>query len=222
MRNTKKGSEKVEQKMPFVERHPRINFMIGLALLVIFVLIVLWLIWFIFSFLGSGIEQLVNFLKKFVSTTDKVIIVAMITGMVSIVGVVFTSVIAKIIDYRYNVKKYLYDKREVSYEQFISIIYTIMEDTKKPVNEQMTEAARIEMMSEFSKGLTLWGSNKVVKKWLKYRKASLENMSPESSLLLLEDIIYEIRKDVGQRKKLGKGDVLSIFINDIEEIITKK
>ena len=40
-------------------------------------------------------------------------------------------------------------------------------------------------------------------------------------LLPLEDIIYEIRKDVGQRKKLGKGDALSIFINDIENIIKK-
>ena len=47
--------------------------------------------------------------------------------MVSIVSVVFTSLIAKIIDYRYNVKKYLYDKREKPYEQFISIIYTVME-----------------------------------------------------------------------------------------------
>lgn len=62
------------------------------------------LIWFVFSCLGNGIEHLVDFLKKFVNTTDKVIIVAMITGMVSIIGVVFTSVIAKIIDYRYNVK----------------------------------------------------------------------------------------------------------------------
>ncbi|MDE5909632.1 MAG: hypothetical protein K2H52_12960 [Lachnospiraceae bacterium] len=208
--------------MPFTQRHPRINFMIGLVLVVVVVFIIIWLIWFVFSCLGSGIEHLVSFLKKFVSTTDKVIIVAMITGMVSIVGVVFTSVIAKIIDYRYNVKKYLYDKREKPYEQFISIIYTVMEDTKKPLDEQMTEFEKTKMMSEFSKGLTLWGSNRVVKKWLKYRKASLENMSPESSLLLLEDIIYEIRKDVGQRKKLGKGDMLSIFINDTEKIIKKK
>lgn len=49
----------------------------------------------------------------------------------------------------------------------------------------------------------------------------MEDMSPENSLLLLEDIIYEIRKDVGQRKRLGKGDVLSIIINDIENIIKK-
>ena len=66
-------------------------------------------------------------------------------------------------------------------------------------------------MSEYSKELTLWGSNKVVKKWLRYRKAATENMSPESSWLLLEDIIYEIREDVGQRKRLGKGDVLIHF-----------
>lgn len=217
----KKDSTKAEKELPFAQRHPRINFMIGLALLIVFVLVVIWLIWFVFSCLGSGIEHLVSFLKKFVSTTDKVIIVAMITGMVSIVGVVFTSVIAKIIDYRYNVKRYLYDKREIPYEQFISIIYTIMEDTKKPIGKQMTEFERIKMMSEFSKGLTLWGSNRVVKKWLKYRKASLEGMSPEKTLLLLEDIIYEIRKDVGQRKKLGKGDMLSIFINDIETVIKK-
>lgn len=222
MGSTKKDSAKVKEKIPFAQRHPRINFMIGLTLLVIFVLIVMWLIWFIFSCLGRGIEQLVSFLKKFVSATDKVIIVAMITGMVSMVGVVFTSVIAKIVDYRYNVKKYLYDKREVPYEQFISIIYTIMEDMRKPVNKQMTEFEKTKMMSEFAKGLTLWGSNQVVKKWLKYRKTSRENMSSENSLLLLEDIIYEIRKDVGQRKKLGKGDMLSIFINDIEEIIKKK
>lgn len=221
MESTKKDLVKTEEKMSFAQRHPKINFMIGLALLLMFLFGVILLIWSIFSCLVNGIEYLVVFLKRFVSTTDKVIIVAMITGMVSIIGVVFTSVIAKIIDYRYNIKKYLYDKREIPYEQFISIVYTIMEDAKKPIEEQMSESDKFRMMSEFSKGLTLWGSNKVVKKWLRYRKAALEDMSPENSLLLLEDIIYEIRKDVGQRKRLGKGDVLSIFINDIEKIIKK-
>ncbi len=220
MKSTKNLVE-VEEKVPFAKRHSRINFLIGLVLLVMLVFVAILLIWLIFSCLGNGIDHLVDFLKRFVSTTDKVIIVAMITGVVSIVGVVFTSIIAKIIDYRYNVKKYLYDKREVPYEQFISIIYTIMEDTKKPENKQMTESDKFRMMSNFSKGLTLWGSNKVVKKWLRYRRASLKGISPENSLLLLEDIIYEIRKDVGQRKRLGKGDMLSIFINDIEEIIKK-
>ena len=210
-----------KEKIPFEQRHPIINFMIGLILLLTSVLITVWLIWFLFSSLGKGIEQFVAFLKKFVNTTDKVIILAMITGMVSIIGFVFTYVIAKIIDYRYNVKKYLYDKREEPYEQFISMVYTIMEDTKKPVKHRMTELEKTKMVAEFSKGLTLWGSNKVVKKFLKYRKAAIEDSGPEI-LLLLEDIIYEIRKDVGQHAKLRKGDMLSLFINDIEKIIQRK
>jgi len=40
-------------------------------------------------------------------------------------------------------------------------------------------------------------------------------------LLLLEDIIYEMRKDVGQRKKLAQGSMLSFFINDVEVLLKK-
>lgn len=209
---------KVNEKIPFAQRHPKINSMISFLILIIFMFMVIWTIWFFISTLGKGIDQFATFLKRFVSTTDKVIIVAMITGGVSIIGVVFSSVISKIIDYRYNIKKYLYDKREVPYEQFISMIYTIMEQTKKPEEERMTQSEVEKMVSQFAQGLTLWGSNRVVKKWLKYRKAVSDNPNMDN-LLLLEDIIYEIRRDVGQRKKLGKGDMLSIFINDIEEII---
>ena len=210
-----------DRKAPFAERHPNINLMIGLLLIAGSVAVAILFIGFIFSSLGNGIKKFVEFLKIFVSTTDKVIIVAMITGAVSIIGVVFTSVIAKFVEYRYNVKKYLYDKREIPYEQFISMIYKMMEDTKKPKKDRMSESEMLKMVSEFSKGLTLWGSNRVVKKWLKYREATIENPNPES-LLLLEDIIFEIRKDVGQRKRLRKGNILAIFINDIETLMRKK
>lgn len=210
---------KTNEKIPFAQRHPKINSMISFLIFIIFMFMVIWTIWFFISALGKRIDQFATFLKRFVSTTDKVIIVAMITGGVSIIGVVFSSVISKIIDYRYNIKKYLYDKREVPYEQFISMIYTIMEQTKKSEEERMTQSEVEKLVSQFAQGLTLWGSNRVVKKWLKYRKAVADNPNMDN-LLLLEDIIYEIRRDVGQRKKLGKGDMLSIFINDIEEIIT--
>jgi len=100
------------------------------------------------------------------------------------------------------------------------MVYTIMADTKKSENQKMTQEEMVKMISEFSKGLTLWGSNRVVKKWLKYRKNSLQNSSTDT-LLLLEDIIYEIRRDVGLGKRLKKGDMLSFFINDIETLIKK-
>ena len=206
-----------KKKVAFATRHPKINFLFGLILLVALLLGALWVIKLIVIFIGNGINIISAFLKNFVDTTDKVIVVAMITGAVSIV---ISSIVAKIIDYRYNVKKYLYDKREKPYEQFISMIYTIMEDTKKSQKERMTEDEMIKMVSEFSKGLTLWGSNGVVRKWLKYRKNSIQGGGTDS-LLILEDILYEMRRDVGLKKRMKKGDMLSFFINDIDTLIKK-
>lgn len=55
---------------------------------------------------------------------------------------------------------------------------------------------------------------------LKYRKASLEMAGPQS-LLLLEDIMYEMRRDVGLKKRMKKGDMLAFFVNDIEKLVKK-
>lgn len=205
----------------FAEKHPTINFLLGLAMLLGLVyLAVLVLSWGI-EIVGDLLNAMKEFLKKFVTTTDKVIVVAMITGAVSIVGVVISSIVAKVVEYRYNVKKYLYDKREEPYKQFIEMIYAIMADTKKDGEEKMSEEEMIAMISEFSKGLTLWGSNRVVAKWLKYRKSSINGANTTEALIQLEDIIYEIRRDVGLGRRLKKGDMLSFFINDIDNLIKK-
>lgn len=207
------------QKKPFSERHPKLNFVLGTILLLVLIAIGILLINFILQLIKNGFTLLGNFLAKMVSTTDKVIIVAMITGSVSILGVVISSIIAKIVEYRFNVKKYLYDKREVPYEKFIDMVYRIMEDTKKSEEDRLSEEEMISMISEFSKGLTLWGSNRVAKKWIKYRKQCVKGNS--QNLFLLEDIIYEMRKDVGLKRKMKKGNILSFFINDIENALNK-
>lgn len=55
-----------------------------------------------------------------------------------------------------------------------------------------------------------------MKKWLKYRKSSIKG--DKNILWEMEDIIYEIRKDVGLGKRLKKGDMLSFFVIDIENL----
>lgn len=155
-----------ENKTTFAEKHPKLNFLVGVILLLIIVAIGIVILLFIYQLINKGIDSVALILTKMVSTTDKVIVVAMITGSVSILGVVISSIIAKIVDYRFNVKKYLYDKREVPYEQFIDMVYRIMEDAKKPKEKRMSQEETISMVSEFSKGLTLWGSNRVAKSGL--------------------------------------------------------
>ena len=206
----------MKQKQTFAEKHPKINFLIGLMLLIGMVIVTILLIKWILEAVGEWIVSIVNFVEKFVNTSDQVIVVAMITGAVSITGVVISSIIAKIVEYRYNVKKYLYDKREEPYKQFVEMIYKIMEDIKMSDDKKMTEEEMVKMVSEFSKGLTLWGSNRVVRKWLKYRKSSLRG--DKDVLWKMEDIIYEMRRDVGLGRKLKKGDMLAFFVNDIENL----
>lgn len=204
------------KKQTFEEKHPKLNFLPGLILLIGIVVVAFLVAKWILGILGNGVVRVVNYVEDFVSTSDQVIVVAMITGAVSIIGVVISSIVAKVVDYKYNVKKYLYDKREEPYKQFVEMIYKIMEDTKRRDGKKMTEEEMTQMVSEFSKGLTLWGSNRVVKKWLKYRKSSLKGN--KNILWEMEDIIYEIRKDVGLGRRLKKGDMLSFFVNDVENL----
>lgn len=210
----------MSEEKSFAEKHPKINFIIGLLLLILICILCFCVLSTLVKYLGKSITSIKCFLKEFVDSTDKVIIVAMITGTVSIIGVVISSIVAKVVDYRFNVKKYLYDKREIPYTQFIEMIYTMMEDSKKPQNEKLSEGDVVKIINDLSKGLTLWGSNRVVKKWLKYRKSSLDDNN-YNTLVELEDIIYEIRRDVGLGRRLKRGDMLSFFINDVEEILRK-
>lgn len=218
MNNKRKGMG--TPKQTFAEKHPMLNFLLGLIVILLLVAGGIYLLNLIIVYLKKLLVTFASFLSNFVTSTDKVIVVAMITGTVSIVGVVISSIIAKIVDYKFNVKKLLYDKREVPYEQFIEMVYSIMEDTKKPENKRMSDEEINKKVSEFSRGLTLWGSNGVVKKWIKYRKNVTQNVDKEN-LFLLEEIIYEMRKDIGLRRKMKKGVMLSFFINDIEDVFKK-
>lgn len=101
------------------------------------------------------------------------------------------------------------------------MIYKIQKNAKEP--QKYTEKEMLDDILSFSKKLTLWGSNKVIKKWLAFRKMSqAENKNPTDNLFILEDIIFEIRKDMGQKKSgLKQGDILAFFVNDIREYIPK-
>lgn len=82
-----------------------------------------------------------------------------------------------------------------------------------------------EILINFSKKLTLWGSNEVIRKWIEIRELNSQsnsNANAIDNLFLLEEVIFLIRKDLGQKNSnLEKGDILRFFINDIDDYITK-
>lgn len=159
---------------------------------------------------------MINWLSFAVSKLDAVVIVALITGCVSIVGVVISSVFAKRVEYKRSRQEYLAKKREEPYGEFVDMIYKIQQNSRK--SGSYTDIQMLEDLSKFSKQITLWGSPKVVNKWVKFRENSLNPESAGKNLLVLEDIMNEMRKDLGL-KKVKKGNLLAFFVNDIKSAI---
>lgn len=199
---------------PFSERHPKLNMIIALLLFIILGSIAWVLIYYVFLYLGKWITNLVNWISDIASNMDAVVIVALITGTVSIIGVIISSIVAKIIDYKKSRQDYLAKKREKPYGEFVDMIYRIQQNAKN--KGSYTEEMMLEDLSKFSKQITLWGSSEVVKKWVKFRENGAKPDAGADNLFLMEEIMNEMRKDLGL-KKVKKGNLLAFFVNDIKK-----
>lgn len=189
------------------------DLIIGLLILGIIIYVTVWM-------LGLFLDYAISFANK-LSNMDAVVIVALITGSVSILGVVISSIVSKVIEYRQNIKRYLYEKKEEPYSEFIDMVYKMQKNISK--NNVYDEKEMLDDIYSFSKKLTLWGSNNVIRKWLDFTKTNQEQATNSTdNLFVLEEIIFEIRKDMGHKRRgLKKGDILAFFVNDIKDYMTK-
>ena len=204
------NTETPSVKRSFSERHPTLNFLLGLILLLILLATAVWIL----QYIGNQAKDFLNWLLTTVSKLDAVVIVALITGMVSIVGVVISSIVAKFIEYRKNRQNYLAQKREIPYGEFVDMIYKVQGTIKN--KKSYTQEEMIADISKFSKQLTLWGSHRVVNKWVKFRENGTDPESAKKNLLLMEDIMNEMRHDLGLRR-VKQGKLLAFFINDMKK-----
>ena len=192
--------------------------------MIYFLLIILFLfflIYFFIKYIGILLIKGIEKIGSITSSMDSGVIVAIITGGRSIVTVLISSIVSKFIEYRQITKRYLYGKREKPYRAFISMVYKLQKSTR--INQmKYTQKQMINDISSFSESLTLWGSSRVIKKWIKFRELSQDKTTAIQNLFLLEEIVFEIRKDMGQkRKELKQGDLLSFFVNDIKNYLPK-
>ncbi len=214
----KKSNKEKKEKLPFDQRHPKLNLLFGfILLLTIAVIIVLFTIWLIKT-IGNGVEDVIDWSKDKLSKLDSVVLVALITGSVSLIGVLFTSVISKIIEYKQKRRDYLNQKREKAYGQFVDMFFKMHENAKGITTYEAEDV--VADLFKFSRELTLWGSNTVVKLFVKYRTQS-NKMQPKDNLYLFEKILFAMRKDMGF-KKMKKGTLLKFVINDLDKDNTKQ
>ena len=210
---------KMGKQQSFSEAHPILNTILAIIIFLGFVFICIMFLKWLITVIGNGLIDAGIWLKTLTSSLDAVIIVALITGSVSVVGVIFTSVVAKIVEYHQKRMEYLYRKREKPYYDFIEMVYKIQQQEK--LGEKYSEKEIEHDMNKSSQQLTLWGSNKVIQKFIKFRKSASSNENNTDILFASEDLMYAMRSDMGL-PKMKKGFLLSININDIENIVNKK
>lgn len=196
----------------FEQRHPNLYLVIGLSVLAFLASLGCGAIYL----LGSNLVHVITTWVEKISKLDAVVIVALITGAVSITGVIISSLISKVLDYRQTRRTYLTQKREDPYGKFVDMIYKIQQNAK--VEGSYSNEEMLSDMAKFSKQITLWGSPKVVSKWVAFRNNSTEASAGTDTLFILEDIMNEMRRDLGL-KKVKKGNLLAFFINDIKKIL---
>ena len=85
------------------------------------------------------------------------------------------------------------------------------------------EAAEDDMLSFFealAQSLLIWGSAPVIDAFNQWRMAVKVDAGTPTSLFAFEDLLFAIREDLGNdRKNLGRGDLLRVFVNDIDDFL---
>ena len=173
---------------------------------------------YLFKNIPTYIQDIVTYLQNMTSSLDVVVLVALITGSITLLN----SFYSRYSEQRNKKMEYLATKREGPYSDLFTVIHKVSLSGKGDIvysNEDM-----IKDINDFNSKLSLWGSPKVVKKWNDFRQKSLEGnkqLEPKELLNAVEEVMNEMRKDLGS-KSTKKGELLSIFINDSENLLGKR
>lgn len=167
------------------------------------------------NFVSDSIAALLSTL----STIDVAIVVALITGCVSIVTVIGGGIANNYLAYRQRNSEYLREHRAQAYEKLIEIVYKMLMKSKK--KEQYSADEMLSDMNDFNQSLTLWGSSKAIRLWDEWRLATAGKQPSASELLFaMEKVLIQLRRDMGQGRGLKRGDLLKLFINDVDTLLS--
>jgi len=181
---------------------------LGIILLAIIIFLIVWMI--------------IGLIHLF-STLQKEVIASIIAVTGTILVSVFSVTATKYYERKRIIDQEIRNKKIPMYESFVEFWFKVLNNQKldgKPISEK-------EMMGffiGFTQQIMVWGSDSVIKKWSEFR-LKLSSLPGKqnfdySLLFEFEALLLEIRKDTGHKnKKLLKGDLLGLFINDVKDYL---
>ncbi|MCF2498353.1 hypothetical protein [Dyadobacter chenhuakuii] len=124
------------------------------------------------------------------------------------------------------IEQQIREKKIPVYEDFISFVIRMMIG-----KESVSEDELLTFISEFNQKSIVWLSDESIiaySEWIQNLRTGTEDKTVENTvqnLVNFEDLLLQFRKDIGHSNDyLVKGDILRIFINDLDkyDLIRKK
>ncbi|WP_286756731.1 hypothetical protein [Roseivirga sp. UBA838] len=160
------------------------------------------------------------FLARNFERIDTNILATVIAGLVTIIGYYITRYFEK----KKEIERQIREQKLPTYQEFINFIFKVFETASNDAKLN-SEDLQKDFWS-MNKKSTLWLSDRSLKAYVKWKKLSAEysKMHKHSTLeslevlVLLEDLLFEIRRDIGHKNKdLKRGDILKLFVTDLNE-----
>ena len=106
------------------------------------------------------------------------------------------------------------------YNEFFEILERFL---KNPEDREDIEEGELpqEMRDQFwnlNRGLIVWGSPRVIRSWLKFRRLCGSG-SGTRTLLLMDEVLQAMRADLGNSNfGLARGEAVKVFLSDPQEL----
>ncbi len=190
---------------------------------------------FRFSSLFFGLIAIAITFAIAVMILENDIAVAIVTAGATIFVSVFSAVWARNSEKAQAIEQQIREKKTPVYEKFIGIAFDIIWSSRNQANQEQNEPAQrrqqkdrtkaeapnpVERLQELTPDLIIWGTDEVIASWVEFRRAAANpnKDNPMEIMLVFEAFMGAIRKDLGHKDdELKKGDLLKIFINDIDK-----
>lgn len=190
------------------------KFLIFLQVLFIFIIIIL---------ISLGLYEFFKKMFYYLSQLKPEISATLLAAFLTILIPITLHFITKYYERKNEIIKEMRNKRTPTYDEFMNFVFKLI-NAGKTNDNLLTSADIIIFLNDFIQRIILLWPDHLVKEFIIFRKKLMENDKlPNDSgknLFALENLIYKIRKDLGYKNiNLKKGDILSLFINDIKNYL---
>lgn len=155
---------------------------------------------------------------------DNTVAAAIIAAAATILTTALTVTVGRYFEKERELDAQAREKKIPIYEDFNEFMFRALmwqkTGVRKPTDQEMQKK-----FVDFTRGLIFWGSDDVLLTWSNWRRRfrnadEMEEEERREGLFDFEQLLIKMRRDAGYPStKVGRGDVLALWVNDIENYV---